>query len=96
MSYSTEKRRQYYLEHKEQERARNRKWRNAHRDEINKKRRDARKKNIPAGDGIGSRSLEMREQYEQKLRTTENLLTHDDLGITYEEISVYRRVMSYE
>ena len=95
-----EKRREYdrkwRAEHKDSVRESNRRYRLAHREEINAKRRDERKKNIPAGDGTITVNLERRDSWLEKAYSGENWLLHDELGMGYDEMNKYRRMKEYE
>lgn len=103
--------RKWRLAHLERCKEHNRKWRIAHADhvreynseyrrlqgeQINKRRRDARKKNIPAGDGTITVDLDKRDSWNRKARSAEDVLLHDEFGMGYDEMEKYRRIKEYE
>ena len=91
-----EKNRRYRIKHPDVTRAASKRYRLAHREEINAKRREERKKNIPAGDGTITVNLERRDSWLEKAYSGENWLFHAEFGMGYDEMEKYRRIKEYE
>lgn len=96
----TEERREYKrkwrIAHSDHVREYDREYGKLHREQINKRRRDTRKKNIPAGDGTITVDLDKRDSWNRKARSTEDVLFHAEFGMVYDEMEKYRRIKEYE
>lgn len=95
MTNTVEYMRKWRAEHKNSVRESNRRYRLAHREEINAKRRKT-KTNIPAGDGTITVDLDKRDSWNRKARSTEDVLFHAEFGMGYDEMEKYRRIKEYE
>ncbi len=92
----SEKNKKYRIAHHDEIIEKQRIYREAHREHINRLRREKRKKNIPAGDGIITVDLWRHDEWKQKSYSNVNFLYQEDMGIEYDEMEKYRRIKEYE